>query len=110
MIYLAPKASSDTVDYQLDFIDFVPTTFNLDGVDVEIINAGNDESPIELTVTDTSLEPSPRDDTKTTVVLMWLQGGTPGTTYKGKITVSDNESVSPDRSITREFIVAVKEL
>lgn len=110
MIYLADKAPGDVVDYALDMSEFVPAGFSIDQVTVEVTDAGNTESPVTLVAQDVSSQPLSPDDEFSLEILFWLSGGSPGVRYRGEITLSDDQSVSPDRSYVRIFEVMVKPL
>lgn len=110
MIYLADKAPDDVLDYNLDMSDFIPAGFSIDTLQVEVTAAGNSESPITLESEDVSAQPLNEGDAQQTAILFWLRGGTPGVRYRGRITMSDNQSSSPDRNYVRQFEVEVKPL
>lgn len=110
MIYLAEKAPADVVDYSLDMREFIPAGFSIDNADVEVTAAGNGESPLTLTAQDVVTQPLGDGDEDNVVILFWLAGGTPGVRYRGRITMSDNESSSPDRNYVRQFEVEVADL
>lgn len=108
MIYLDDKDPDDEVDFSVDVSDFFPEGFSIDDTDVEITGAGNSESPIELSVVSFFAQPAAVGVLLDTVVVFWLAGGTEGVRYRGRIRISDDESVSPDRRYSRAFEVMVK--
>lgn len=113
MIYLADKAPSpELIDYTLDMSEFIPEGFSIDEVTVEVTAAGNGESPLLLTVQNATSQPltDAEGDDDNVVILFWLAGGTVNTRYRGVITMSDDESVDPDRKYVRQFEVEVKNL
>lgn len=109
VIELPPKYSADVLDYQVDFTKLIPAPYVLDDESVEIIAAGNGEVSFDLVASHiASVVPScGGSGGRETAVLFWLQGGTPGVRYKGKITVSDNASGAPDREINRYFYIEI---
>lgn len=96
-VYLPNKFSTDLVDYSVDFTDFVPKGFQLDEVDVEVILSGTGESPLELEVHGEPTVGTNRAG-KASLCLFWLNGGTPMTRYRLKLTASDDQHTDPDRS------------
>lgn len=112
MIYLADKPPADTVDYVADFLEFVGPEYEIDSVSVTVDAAGFGESPLELIVIEgqTVAVNSPCDATRLTAIQFWLTGGTGGTRYRGTITISDDASADPDRSISRQFEIMVKKV
>lgn len=111
MIYLAEKAPADVVDYNLNMSEFVPATFSIDNtLTVEIEAAGNGESPLSLEAFDVSSQPVEEGDGPRICIVFWLQGGTPGVRYQGRIAFNDNQSSNPDRAYERLFQIEVADL
>lgn len=110
MIYLPSKAPGELMDYNLDMSCFVPEGFSIDTLTVTVDAAGNTESPLELHVQDVSKQPLKEGDTDYLAVLFWLSGGTSGVRYRGTVSVSDNQSVDPDRQYRRQFEIEVQPL
>ena len=108
MIYLDDKAPADVADYVVDMTGIVPDGFSIDTLDVEIIDSGNGESPLGLTVSDTSSRPLAGGEEKV-VVLLRLAGGTPGVRYLGRMTMGD-DGTSPPGECVRLFQVEVEPL
>lgn len=96
-VYLPNKFSSDLLDYRVDFTEFVPKTFTLDSVDVEVVDSGTGESPMELIVVGDATVGTNRAG-KASLCVFWLNNGTPKTRYRLKLTASDDQDTDPDRS------------
>src|SRR5580765_8007575 len=106
-IELPDKDADDLLDYQIDMAEFVVSPYHVDSETVEIEAAGNGESPISLTVEDVGAASGCGGPSRPTAVLFWLRGGTRGVRYRGKVTVSDDAELSPDRLFTKWFYVVV---
>lgn len=110
MIYLPAKAPGETMDYDLDMSPFIPTGFSIDFLSVEVTDSGNGESPLTLSAVDSSTQPPVVGGAFNTSILFWLTGGTAGVRYRGLIVMSDDESMSPDRTYRRKFEIEVRPL
>lgn len=101
-------------DYGVDFAAVLDVGSQLTGTPlVEIEAAGNGESPLELMSADPALGVPP-DATDSpplsTEVRFWLEGGTAGCRYRGKIKCDATGATSPApiRTLVKRFYVVTR--
>ncbi len=108
------KDPEATADYEVDFAALIDAGFELTGTPtIEIEEAGNGESPLEMSVVDASIvapPDSPGSPPLATATLFWLTGGTSGVRYRGKIRcdASAAGSPAPVRSLVKRFYIVAR--
>ncbi len=106
-----PEARSD---YEIDFAAVIDAGFELTGTPtVEIESAGNGESPVELSSADVSVvapPDSPGSPPLATAVSFWLENGTAGVRYRGKIKCDTNGpgSPAPVKTLIKRFYIVAR--
>jgi hypothetical protein len=106
-----PEARSD---YEIDFAALIDAGYELTGTPmVEIESAGNGESPVELSSADETLSaPSGSQGSPplATAVSFWLEGGTSGVRYQGKIKCETTGSGSPApvKTLVKRFYIVAR--
>lgn len=102
-IDLGQKDAEARLDYRIRFKNVPPASLDTQTVTVE--DAGNGESPPELIVSDSSIIADGAG--RRVEVLFWLDGGTRGVRYRGKIVASDDASTDPDRQYVEYFMIEI---
>lgn len=109
------KDPDEVLDYSEHFSELLEAGIELDTLAVEVesaklngadIDVGGAEDVDPLVVSNEVLiegETSGIDD----IAVFWLTGGTLGATYTLKMTVSDSENVSPDRTFVRRATIKI---
>lgn len=111
---LGDKDPEARLDYEIDFAALIDTGFELAGTPmVEIESAGNGESPVELSSADESVvapPDSPGSPPLATAVSFWLEGGTSGVRYRGKIKCETNGpgSPAPVKTLVKRFYIVAR--
>lgn len=108
MLKYPAKDPAEVLDYVIDFGNLLESGLELDTSAVVVESADPSESPMALEVSNVSLvnTGSPEMSTK---LLFWLSGGTVGTSYVLKATVSDSQNTPEDRTFIRRVKIAIKE-
>lgn len=106
-----PEAKSD---YEIDFATLIAAGFELTGTpEVVIEAAGNGESPMELSSSDSTVvapPDSPGSPPLATAASFWLMGGTGGVRYRGKIkcVATGTGSPAPTKTLVKRFYIVTR--
>ena len=101
------KDPGEVLDYSFHFAELLDDTLELDTSAVVVESCDPAEDVFALTVSNVSRQESDTVGIQDTVVF-WLTGGTEGTKYVLKATVSDDQNAPEDRTFVRRASIKIK--